>query len=401
VSETVVADIGTPDYAERVLLRHIALSSYRNYTTLKLDFSGAHVVLTGHNGAGKTNLLEAVSFLSPGRGLRRAAYQDVSSTRAVSCNSSGFGVHARLECVTYGKALIGTGGGGTAQGEGGRRIRINCVPQPADRMLEYCRIIWLVPAMDGLFTGSAGERRRFLDRMVLAIDPLHGRRVTDYEKAMRARNRLLAEGTQNAAWLDALEAQMAGLGTAVAAARREVICLLGAVIERILHKPRSGGHFPAAELDLEGSVEKALVFLPAVDVEENVRRLLRESRIADRTAGRTLAGPHRTDLHVMHKEKSMPVALCSTGEQKALLTGLVLSHARLTGELSGMTPILLLDEIAAHLDSQRRRALFDLLDNLGAQTFMTGTDKALFSDLAGRAEFFLVQDGCISSMAES
>lgn len=391
MSEAVVVVCFRPDYAEQVLLRHIVLSSYRNYATLKLDFSGVPVVLTGHNGAGKTNLLEAISFLSPGRGLRRTAYHDVTSVGAAPSDSSGFGVHVRLDCVTYGEALIGTGLAGAGQGEGGRRIRINGTPQPADMMLEYCRIIWLVPAMDGLFTGPAGDRRRFLDRMVLAIDPLHGRRVLDYEKAMRARNRLLADGTRDTAWLDALEAQMAELGIAIAAARHEMSRLLGAVTERMLQT----GHFPQAVFGLEGAVEKALLSSPAVDVEEYFRHLLREGRIADRAAGRTLVGPHRTDLIVIHKEKSMPAGLCSTGEQKALLTGLVLSHARLTGELSAMTPILLLDEIAAHLDGKRRQALFDILYTLGAQTFMTGTDKALFNDLDGRAEFFLVQDGHI------
>lgn len=391
-----MADVIGPGYAERVLLRSLALSSYRNYAALKLDLPGRHVVLTGHNGAGKTNLLEAISFLSPGRGLRRTAYQDVTSVGPVVCGAAGFAVHVRLECAAYGEASIGTGVAGAGPDESGRRIRINGMSQPADRMLEYCRIIWLVPAMDGLFPGPASERRRFLDRMVLAIDPLHGRRVLDYEKAMRARNRLLAEGARDAAWLDALEAQMSGLGTAIAAARHEMVRLLGAVTERMLRRSCFRRYFPESALVLEGSVEKALVVLPAVDVEENFRRLLGEGRLADRAAGRTLKGPHRTDLGVAHREKSMPAVLCSTGEQKALLTGLVLSHAHLTGELSGIKPILLLDEIAAHLDSQRRQALFDLLDDLGAQTFMTGTDQALFRDLEGRAAFFSVQDGCIS-----
>lgn len=377
-----------PQDAGRVCLRHITLSSYRNYAALKLDFSGAPVVLTGHNGAGKTNLLEAISFLSPGRGLRRAAYQEVTSAGAVAGDGSGFALHVRLQCAAYGEALIGTGSAGA--GEGGRRVRINGVAQTADAMLEYCRIVWLIPAMDGLFTGPAGDRRRFLDRMVLAVDPLHGRRVLDYEKAMRARNRLLAEGTRDAVWLDALEAQMAELGTAIAAARQEIVRLLGGVIRRMHHK----GHFPQARLGLEGPVEKALsAALAAVDVEEHFRQMLREGRPADRAAGRTLDGPHRSDLYVMHEEKAMPAALCSTGEQKALLTGLVLSHARLTAELSGLKPILLLDEIAAHLDSQRRQALFDLLEELGAQVFMTGTDESLFSGLKDRAEFFRVRDG--------
>ncbi|RCL03129.1 MAG: DNA replication and repair protein RecF [Candidatus Tokpelaia sp. JSC189] len=392
--EAVVAIFFRPDYAEQVLLRHIALSSYRNYITLKLDFSGALVVLTGCNGAGKTNLLEAISFLSPGRGLRCTAYHDVTSFDASCHNSSGFGVHARLDCATYGEALIGTGLIGAGRGKSGRRVRINGTPQFADMMLEYCRIIWLIPAMDALFTGSSGDRRRFLDRMILAIDPLHWRRVLDYEKAMRSRNRLLADGIRDTGSLDAFEEQMVGLGIAIAAARHEMIRLLNTVTERILHTR----DFPQARFGLEGAVEKTLLSLPAIDVEEGFRVLLREGRTADRIAGRTLSGPHCTDLIVIHKEKLIPAGLCSTGEQKALLTGLVLSHAYLTGELSGMRPILLLDEIAAHLDNKRRQTLFDILDELGAQAFMTGTDRAIFSSLEGRAEFFLVQDGHVCLM---
>ncbi|RCL00283.1 MAG: DNA replication and repair protein RecF [Candidatus Tokpelaia sp. JSC188] len=378
------------DTIGQVLLRHIALSSYRNYATLKLDFSGASVVITGYNGSGKTNLLEAISLLSPGRGLRHAVYQDVSSFDAVHHNFSGFGIHARLNCRTYGEVLIGTGLVGAGQNKGGRRIRINGIPRSADMMLEYCRIIWLIPAMDRLFCGAAGDRRRFLDRMILAIDPLHGRRVLDYEKAMQSRNRLLIDNIHDMAWLDAFEAQMAKLGTAIAIARYEMIRLLNTTTNRLYT-----GCFPQVELSLEGVVEKILLSLPTIDVEENFRVLLKEGRATDRITGRTLVGPHRADLIVIHKEKSIPAGLCSTGEQKALLTGLILSHACLTGQLSGMTPILLLDEIAAHLDAKHRKVLFDILATLGVQAFMTGTDRALFTDLEGRAEFFFVEDGRI------
>jgi len=383
-----VSETGRPDNARRVTLRHIRLTHFRNYRAQALDFSGAHVVLTGHNGAGKTNLLEAVSFLSPGRGLRRAAYNDVTSVQE-NQEGSGFSIHARLFSAAYGEAHIGTGVMPAAPGEGGRKIRINSAAGAADQLLDYCRIVWLVPAMDGLFTGSGSERRRFLDRMVLAIDPLHGRRALDYEKAMRARNRLLVEGNGDPRWLEALEVQMAELGTAIAAARVEMVRLLQAVIE---HIPVAGG-FPRADLALAGTVEKAVGLMAAVDAEEHFRALLKQGRGSDGRAGRTLEGPHRSDLQVRHAEKAMPAGLCSTGEQKALLTGLVLSHARLTADLSAMTPILLLDEIAAHLDTVRRRALFDILDELGAQAFMTGTDAALFKDLQGRAEFFTVEGG--------
>ncbi|RCL01309.1 MAG: DNA replication and repair protein RecF [Candidatus Tokpelaia sp. JSC085] len=387
-----MSNIQTPDDAEQVLLCHIALTSYRNYTSLQLDFSSSHVVLVGHNGVGKTNLLEAVSFLSPGRGLRRATYQDVTSSGQSLQRLSGFCIHVRLKCTIYGEVMIGTGG--VRHSAKGRQIRINDTQQPADMMLEYCRILWLVPAMDRLLVGSPAERRRFLDRMVMAIDPLHGRRVLAYEKAMRARNHLLAESTWDTVWLDALETQMAELGTAIAAARQKMVRLLDAATENLLHR----GCFPQAVLSLEGSLEKSMISLHDIDVAENFRRQLREYRSIDRNAKHTLEGPHRTDLGVLHKEKSIPAILCSTGEQKALLTGLILSHARLTGELSGMKPILLLDEIAAHLDVHRRQTLFNILDDLGAQTFMTGTEKALFSDLDGRAEFFFVQDNHIKSM---
>lgn len=378
--------------ADQVRLRRIQLQTYRNYDALRIDFSGAHAVFTGHNGAGKTNVLEAISLLSPGRGLRRAAYQDISNSR--SAQTDGFTLHAQLECIEYGEALIGTGMAEGSAGEGGRRVRINGAPVSADTLLEYCRVVWLIPAMDGLFTGPASERRRFLDRMVLSVDPLHGRRVVNYEKAMRARNKLLNEGTADRIWLNALEAQLAELGVAIAAARCEIIRLLRTMVDRLLVQSL----FPKAELELSGVLEELFDGgAAAIDVEEIFRSKLEEGRALDRAAGRTLEGPHRTDMSVFHAAKAMPAALCSTGEQKALLTGLILSHARLTAEMSQMTPLLLLDEISAHLDGDRRADLFNILDALGAQAFMTGTDRTLFSHLEGRAEFFVVEDGRITT----
>ena len=246
-------------------------------------------------------------------------------------------------------------------------------------MLEWLRVVWLTPAMDGLFPGPAADRRRFLDRLVLAIDPGHGQRALDYEKAMRGRNRLLTEGSRDGAWFDAIETQMAETGVAIAAARAELVRLLAAMIDRL----PSAGPFPQADISLFGELEGDVGASPAVDVEERFRRALADGRERDRAAGRTLEGPHRSDLLVRHRPKAMPAELCSTGEQKALLVGIVLSHARLTGEMSGMTPILLLDEIAAHLDSGRRAALFSILEELNCQAFMTGTDAALFSSLKG------------------
>ncbi|KXF79026.1 recombinase RecF [Paramesorhizobium deserti] len=375
---------------DRVAVRRLRLAHFRNYPSLSLTLSPAHVVLTGENGSGKTNLLEAVSFFSPGRGLRRATYPDVTENGA----PDGFAIHATLESAAYGEVEIGTGLAGNAVGDTARKVRINGVPATSsDALLDYSRIVWLVPAMDGLFTGTAGDRRRFLDRMVLAIDTSHGKRVLDYEKAMRSRNRLLAEERNDARWLDAIEAQMAELGTAIAAARAEMMRLITAMIERLPQE----GPFPKSECFLEGALESRIAIEAAIDLEEDFRRSLRDGRSRDRAAGRTLDGPHRTDLVVHHRPKAMPAALCSTGEQKALLIGLILAHARLTGELSGMAPILLLDEIAAHLDEGRRAALFGIIDDLGGQSFMTGTDRALFDALGNRAQFFTVSGGTLSA----
>src|SRR5690606_31295277 len=221
-----------------------------------------------------------------------------------------------------------------------------------------------------------------------------GKRVADYEKAMRSRNRLLSDGLNDDQWLDAIENQMAELGIAVAAARSEAMRLIAAMIEKM----PAEGSFPKADCFLEGPLEQRIAIEAALDLEEDFRRQLRDGRARDRAAGRTLDGPHRTELIVQHRPKSMPAALCSTGEQKALLIGLILAHARLTGELSGMAPILLLDEIAAHLDTGRRAALFDILDELGGQTFMTGTDRALFEAVEGKAQFFNVSSGQLNRL---
>ncbi|UCI31559.1 DNA replication/repair protein RecF [Mesorhizobium sp. B4-1-4] len=366
----------------------LTLTNFRNYAALAIDLAPGLVVFSGDNGAGKTNLLEAISFLTPGRGLRRAPYADV----AREGGDGGFALHARLD-GPGGQIEIGTGISG-GESEGGRRVRINGAnARSAEDMLEWLRVVWLTPAMDALFTGPAADRRRFLDRLVLAIDPGHGQRALDYEKAMRGRNRLLTEGSRDDRWFDAIETQMAETGVAIAAARAEIVRLLAAMIDRL----PDAGPFPQADIGLAGDLEAEIASAPAVDVEERFRRALMEGRDRDRAAGRTLEGPHRSDLVVRHRPKAMPAELCSTGEQKALLVGIVLSHARLTGEMSGMTPILLLDEIAAHLDGGRRAALFSILEELNCQAFMTGTDAALFSSLQGRAQFLTVDHGKVRS----
>ncbi|MEO9339609.1 DNA replication/repair protein RecF [Mesorhizobium sp. SB112] len=367
----------------------LQLTDFRNYESLSLDIQPGAVVFTGDNGAGKTNLLEAISFLTPGRGFRRAPYSDVSR----GASTGGFAVHATVEGA-LGTCELGTGtfSSDAANPEAGRRVRINgATAKSADDLLEWLRIVWLTPAMDTLFTGSASDRRRFLDRLVLAIDPQHGQRALNYEKAMRGRNRLLADNVRDRVWFEAIETQMAETGVAIAAARAEMVRLLAKMIERL----PDTGPFPQAEISLSGTLENRIGQAAAVDIEEEFLKALSDGRDRDRAAGRTLEGPHRSDLIVHHRPKSMPAELCSTGEQKALLVGMVLSHARLCGEMSGLVPILLLDEIAAHLDAGRRAALFNILDELGCQAFMTGTEAALFSSIAGRAQFLTVDHGTV------
>lgn len=374
-------------------ISRLRLTDFRNYVSLALDLRPGAVVFTGENGAGKTNLLEAISFLTPGRGLRRAPYGDV----AREGSQGGFTVHATID-GDNGEAEIGTGTAGTERpGENGRRVRINAAnAKSADDMLEWLRIVWLTPSMDGLFTGPAGDRRRFLDRLVLTIDASHGQRALDYEKAMRSRNRLLAEDSRDRRWFEAIETQMAETGVAIAAARAEIVRLLAAMIDKM----PGAGPFPQADIKLAGTLEHQIGLKAAVEVEEDFRRMLADGRERDRAAGRTLEGPHRSDLLVSHRPKAMPAELCSTGEQKALMVGIVLSHARLCAEMSGMVPILLLDEIAAHFDAGRRAALFQILEELGCQAFMTGTEPALFSSLIGRAQFLTVDHGALRPTLE-
>lgn len=382
--------------ATQIWIEELKLNHFRNYSSLKLQLDQRHVVLTGENGAGKTNLLEAISFLSPGRGLRRIAYDKVSQALTNGDPQAGtWAVHVAMEGAE-GPVEIGTG---LQAGPGGvetqRKVHINGAPtRTADALLEHARILWLTPAMDGLFTGPAGDRRRFLDRLVLAIDPAHGRRVNDYEKAMRSRNKLLENQNADGAWLDGIEAQMAETGVAIAFARGELIALLRGIIAKGPSGPDAV--FPNADISLEGTLENLLVEGAAADLEDNFKAHLTRNRSRDRAAGRTLEGPHRSNLVVRHGPKNMEAALCSTGEQKALLTGLVLAHAKLVGDVSGMTPILLLDEIAAHLDEGRRAALFDLIDTIGCQAWMTGTDGPMFEALGKRAQFFTVASGTVT-----
>lgn len=373
----------TQQAATAVRVRRLRLHDFRNHATLALEFTAGAVVLVGDNGVGKTNVLEALSLLAPGRGFRRARFADIARH-----GSGGFAVAADLD-GRWGTTRIGVG---AAVDESGRRIHIDGEAQRGvDCLGDHLRVLWLVPAMDGLFTGSASERRRFLDRLVLAIDPAHGRRVGAYEGAVTRRNRLLEARDPDPAWLDAIETEIAATGVAVAAARREAVdCLVRLIGDRAGSVPDAAA-FPRAGLRLEGEVDDALAGASAADVEDWLRADLAAARSRDRAAGRTLSGPHRSDLAVRHAGKDMPAALCSTGEQKALLVGLVLAEAELVAELAGIVPLLLLDEVAAHLDGARRRGLFDLVGRLGAQTFMTGTDAEPFSALGDAAQFVAVK----------
>jgi DNA replication and repair protein RecF len=368
---------------DQVALTALSIKDLRNYASLNLAIGSQLVVLTGPNGAGKTNLLEAVSLLTPGRGLRRAAFEEISRTGI----TSGWAVAAILRC--HGEEVrIGTGLAGGRPGEAtGRKVRINGADAPAEALLEHLRVLWVTPAMDGLFTGPAADRRRFLDRLVLSVDPGHGRRARDFERLITQRNRLLEEHAAPA-WLDAVEAQLAEKAVAVALARAETVALLAARVAA-----ESATAFPAGRIRLAGEFDEAVACRTAAEAELWHRRVLAEARAADRAAGRTLQGPHRSDLDVVFAEKDMPAALSSTGEQKALLVGLVLAHAALVAEMSGMTPILLLDEIAAHFDPVRRAALFARLAELGCQSFLTGTDPTLFADLPAGAARYAVAAG--------
>jgi DNA replication and repair protein RecF len=359
-------------------------SDFRSYGELDLKIEGRLVVLCGENGAGKTNLLEALSLFSPGRGLRRAELQDCARVSG----SGGFALSIEVEEDGEIRRL-GSGWKPSADGdEAGRRNRIDRMAVSSSRAFcDHVRIVWLTPAMDSLFSGPAAERRRFLDRFVLAIDPNHGARVGQFERALRGRNRLLDEGRRNAAWLDAIEREAAELAVAVAAARLECVRRLEALIaaDRDDSSP-----FPWAKLALAGEVESMIGSGPALATEDRYRAILRENRGRDAAAGRTLVGPHLSDLEVWHGPKQAPAAQSSTGEQKALIVGLALAHARLVGEMSGIAPLALLDEIAAHFDPRRRAALFEALERLGGQAFLTGADPAAFGELVGRAEMFEV-----------
>ena len=348
-------------------ISRLALAEFRSYASLTLEAAPGFVLLFGENGAGKTNLLEAVSMLAPGRGLRGAPLSEMARKGA----SGGWAVAAKL-----GDIDIGTGTLAAAPDR--RQVRVNGAAASVNSLSEWLSVLWLTPAMDRLFTGSAGERRRFLDRLVLALEPGHAHHATRYDAAMRARNKLLADQRPDDSWLGSLEAAMAEHGAAIEQARTRTVAALD---ERLAAAPED--EFARAAIHLEGWQGGDLA------------SLLAANRDRDAAAGRTTEGPHRQDLAVAHRAKQMPAASSSTGEQKALLLGLVLAHAALVADRRGQPPILLLDEVAAHLDPKRRAALFARLEGNG-QIWMTATEAGLFDGI-GEASRFHVASGALTA----
>ena len=406
-AESASAHAGAP---LSVRIHRLVLTDFRNHAASRVGIGAEArlVALTGPNGAGKTNVLEALSLLAPGRGLRRAPFADM----ARQGGAGGWAVAVRLAGME-GEAAIGmawrpaadsgaereAAADGSAPGSGAteasREIRIDGRPMRGPGQLAaHLRVAWLTPAMDRLFTGPAGDRRRFFDRLAAALNPDHATQAAQLERLLRQRNRLLEAGEADPRWLDAVEAQLAAAAVAVAAGRLALLAALEAAMKVV----KSGDFpFPSAHLRLEGWIEERLLEMPAVAVEDAYRDRLAAMRRRDAAAGRTLEGAHRTDVLVTHAEKGQPARLCSTGEQKALLLALVLAHAAAVRDAcGGAAPLLLLDEVAAHLDAERRRRLLAALARLGSQVWMTGTDAALFAGTAEEVAHFHVEDGRIT-----
>jgi DNA replication and repair protein RecF len=376
-------------------IRKLTLTDFRNYAGLRLRVPASLVALAGPNGAGKTNILEAISLLAPGRGLRTAPFGEL----ARHGGAPSWAVAAELE-TAEGLTSIGTGWSGQSEaGDGGGRLVVidGEVQKTAGALGSHVRLLWLTPAQDRLFAGPASDRRRFLDRLVAAFDPEHATRAAVFERLMRERNLLLEDLRPDAAWLASLEAQMAEAAVAISAAR---LVGLDALRTHIL-QARSESSFPWAEVAVEGEIEALVAAKPAVQVEDEYRRILHDSRGLDRAAGRSLRGPHRSDLAVVHGPKGMPAGQCSTGEQKALLIGLVLAQARAVKAEAGVAPLLLLDEVAAHLDRARRGSLLEALAALGSQSWMTGTDAQLFEAIGRNGAVFAVEDGTVREAMET
>ena len=358
-------------------LDRISLCDFRNHAQSTLEGAARMNLIVGANGAGKTNVLEALSLLSPGRGMRRAALADMVRSGA----SDGFAVGASLVGADIGAGdpvRLGTYTQGAQPGR--RRVRVNGAESAAVALGEWLAIGWLTPAMDGLFTGAAQDRRRYLDRLALAIDPIHARHAGRYETALRERNRLLSDDREpDPRWLDAIEAQLAEHGTALSEGRAR---LVDALMAEIVAQPEAPFPRPALSYAAGGPLGY-----------EGLSQALHDHRRHDRAAQRTLDGPHRDDLEVLYAAKRVPAARCSTGEQKALLLAITIAHAALAAK--GRASLLLLDEVAAHLDPARREALFERLRAGGAQVWITGTELAPFEAIADEAAVWAVAEGSV------
>jgi len=366
-------------------IRSLRLTDFRSYGALDLELDGRPVVLFGANGAGKTNLLEAISILSPGRGLRRAKIDDITRKDG-KIMAPAWGVSALIEAHND---PVRISVGQIPETPRRRTMRLDGKTATGPQLAQLLTQIWLTPAQDRLFTGPASDRRKFLDRFSLIHAPSHGLASLRYEKARSERNRLLQDGITDAGWFDALESDMAARGAAIAKARFVTVSHLS---DEINARPQ--GAFPKAILTLDGEAEEMFAEGNDIDIVEGfIREALQIDRSIDRRAGRTLRGVHKSDLHVTHMGKNMQAEACSTGEQKALLIGLTLAHARAQADRK---PLLLLDEVAAHLDVDRRAALIEELIDLGTQVFMTGTDVSLFEAFAGRAQIFKVADSVLT-----
>jgi DNA replication and repair protein RecF len=366
----------------RQTLARLTLTDFRSYAAAELVLDGRPVFLVGPNGAGKTNLLEAISLFTPGRGLRGSSLGEMGRRLPGEAQGRAWTV-AALIASDGEETQVGTGV--EQAGASRRTVRIGGETVPPGRLADHLRQVWLTPAQDRLFLEGAADRRRFFDRLVFAAIPRHAAHAQAYDRAQRERMRLLTDetGPPDAGWLDALEARLAEAGALMAEARATTLTALQAEIDGRGLRP-----FPQARLSLTGEWEQmAGAGASIADIEAKLAQALAAARPRDAAAGRALTGPHRGDLAVIHAEKDRPAAECSTGEQKALILNLVLAQsARLSRAESAPSPILLLDEVAAHLDRTRRAALFDEIEALGLQAFLTGTDEHLFEDLKGRAQ---------------
>jgi DNA replication and repair protein RecF len=371
-------------------LTRITLTDYRNYAVLRLDPPPGLIALAGANGAGKTNLLEAISLLTPGRGLRGAEYASIGRNDGKGAWGVSAVTHSHRGEVQLGTAwsLSETEGINAA-----RAVLIDGHLQKSSGALAgLLRVVWLTPALDRLFSGAASERRRYLDRMVALFDSEHGSRINRFEKLMRERNLLLSDGPLDRAWVTSIETQMAEEAVAIAAARLQAISNLGAY----LTPERLSGPFPWSVLAITGETEDLVAKLPALQAEEHYKKQLHDGRMADKGAGRTLVGPHRSDFVVRHGPKNIAAEEGSTGEQKALLIGLILAQTEAIRAITGSAPVLLLDEIAAHLDKARRKALFSHLNDLAVQAWMTGTERELFDGASAATVVYQVDNGRLS-----